>query len=95
MKKRFNKNGSNNDNWETPEYIYIFIEEFFGIKKKDLYDPCPINSEFDGLNIRWYPKNYVNPPYSRKLKELFIHKALEQSKRGSILQRQIVKYFMK
>ena len=28
--------------------------------------------------------NYVNPPYSRKLKEAFIKKALEESKKGKI-----------
>jgi hypothetical protein len=26
--------------------------------------------------------NFINPPYSRKLKEAFIRKALEESKKG-------------
>lgn len=28
--------------------------------------------------------NFINPPYSRKLKEAFVRKALEESKRGKL-----------
>ena len=43
-----------------------------------------------GSFIRWVISrlggvNFVNPPYSRKLKEQFIAKAVEQSKLGKII----------
>jgi len=84
MKKRNKENGTKNDDWETPEYIYIAIEKIFGIKKEMLFDPCPIERRFNGLDINWKKYNYVNPPYNRKGKEDFIRKAFEESKRGKL-----------
>jgi len=80
MKTRSNNNGSNVDDWATPQYIIDYIEKQYG----KFFDPCPLRSTFDGLSIEWKPINYINPPYSRKLKEAFILKALEESKKGSI-----------
>lgn len=37
---------------------------------------------FDGLSVEWGKINFVNPPYSRKLKEAFVKKAIEESKKG-------------
>lgn len=48
------------------------------------FDPCPVNPSFDGLNIEWKDRNYINPPYSRQLKEAFIKKAFEESKKGKL-----------
>jgi len=39
---------------------------------------------WDGLEVEWGGSNYVNPPYSRKLKESFIRKAIEESKKGKL-----------
>ena len=41
-------------------------------------------AEFDGLNTEWGDSNFVNPPYSRKLKDAFVIKAIEESKRGKL-----------
>jgi len=49
-----------------------------------MFDPCPLFSDFDGLAIEWKEVNFINPPYSRKLKELFIRKAFEESKKGKL-----------
>ena len=76
MKNRF----YNNDNWATPKDLLEKIRSEFG----DYFDPCPLNATFDGLNIDWKPINYINPPYSRKLKELFIKKAYQEGKKGKI-----------
>ena len=80
MKQRNNKNGSNINDWATPNYILEYIKKEFG----KFFDPCPLRSTFDGLCIDWKPINFINPPYSRLLKEKFINKALEESKKGSI-----------
>lgn len=46
MKQRTKENGGKNDNWETPQEIYEYIKR--NITNKELYDPCPLNAEFDG-----------------------------------------------
>jgi hypothetical protein len=66
------------DDWETPKEFLIELEAEFGI----MFDPCPLNHDFDGLNIEWHKTNFVNPPYSRKLKEAFIIKAYIEKLKG-------------
>lgn len=70
-----------NDNWMTPESFYKELNNEFHFD----FDPCPLNHNtdlWDGLKIEWGKSNFINPPYSRKLKEAFILKALEESKKG-------------
>lgn len=57
----------NSDDWATPKSLYSYL-----IDKLKWFDPCPLNSKFDGLKIEWQQKNFVNPPFS-KIKE-FIKK---------------------
>ncbi len=66
------------DDWETPESLLKELRKEFG----ELFDPCPINPKFNGLEIEWKDTNYINPPYNRKDKEAFIKKAFEESKKG-------------
>lgn len=66
------------DDWETPKEFIKELEKEFG----RMFDPCPINYKVDGLKIDWNKVNFVNPPYSRKLKEAFIRKAFEESEKG-------------
>ena len=74
------------DDWQTPqdllerEIIPIF-ENHLG---KEYLDPCPIDYEVDGLTCEWDEQNYINPPYSRKLKEAFICKAYQESLKGKL-----------
>ena len=66
-----NRNISHSDNWETPKELYNSLNAEFDFD----FDPCPINCKsFDGLEIDWGKSNFVNPPYSQKLKELFVKK---------------------
>jgi len=51
---------SKTDNWATPVHILKEYAHEFG----ELFDPCPLNSSFDGLDIEWKDVNFVNPPYS-------------------------------
>jgi len=78
-----NRNLIHSDNWETPSYVYDELNKEFDFD----FDPCPINhdtSKWDGLKVDWGNRNFVNPPYSRKLKEAFVKKAIEQSKKGKL-----------
>ena len=81
MKKRNNSN----DNWKTPIEFYNKLNDEF----KFDFDPCPynensINKENDGLLINWGKRNFVNPPYSRKLKESFVLRSIEMAKNGKL-----------
>jgi len=58
----------------TPDRVYDIILEEWQYRKDQLFDPCPENPTFDGLEIEWKDVNYVNPPYSL-LKE-FVNKAI-------------------
>jgi len=87
MKNRSTKNGSKNDDWETPDIIYQWIKEYMfnnTIDIKEIFDPCPLHSTFNGLEIPWKKVNYINPPYTRELKEAFIRKAYQESLDGKI-----------
>ena len=71
------------DNWETPKELLNYIKKKY-FNNDDFFDPCPIDHKFDGLTIEWKDKNFINPPYSRILKEEFILKAFEESKKGKL-----------
>ena len=73
-----NRNLDHKDDWATPHYFYEKLNQEFNFD----FDPCPLFSTFNGLEIEWGKVNFVNPPYSRKLKEMFILKALEESKKN-------------
>lgn len=81
------------DNWKTPADIYNFYIDALG-----MFDPCPFKSNFDGLEIEWKEKNFVNPPYSKISK--FVDKGIEEHKKGKdvcflIPARTDTKYFRK
>lgn len=69
----------NHNNWATPKEVYNILDGEFHFD----FDPCPLNATFNGLIIDWGGVNFVNPPYSRKLKEAFIRKAYLESQKGN------------
>ena len=78
-----NRNLEHKDDWATPDYVLNPLYKEFG----DLFDPCPFQhnvSDWDGLDIEWANKNFINPPYSRVLKNNFVLKAIEESKKGKL-----------
>lgn len=75
-----NRNLNHKDDWKTPKDFYDKLNKEFNFN----FDPCPLHSNFDGLIIDWKERNFINPPYSRKLKESFILKAFEESKKGKL-----------
>lgn len=79
-----NRNLNHSDNWETPKSVY----DALNLEFKFDHDPCPINygeitPDKDGLIQPWGKCNFINPPYSRNLKEAFVRKAVEVSKSGA------------
>lgn len=80
-----NRNLEHKDEWATPQYFYNELDSEFNFD----FDPCPlffgeITDDNNGLLIEWGDRNYINPPYSRKLKEAFVKKAIEESKKGKL-----------
>mgnify|MGYP003627270667 CR=1 FL=1 len=78
-----NRNLEHNDDWATPPYFYNELNKEFDFD----YDPCPYQNDitkFNGLETDWGKRNFINPPYSRKLKEAFVRKAIEESKKGKL-----------
>ena len=63
------------DDWKTPDEFYKKLDAIYHFD----FDPCPYQSDFDGLSIEWGQRNFINPPYSRKLKEAFVRKAVKES----------------
>lgn len=68
----------NTDDWATPKFIYEQAME------KEMYDPCPMNCQDDGLQIEWDESNFVNPPYSQ-LKRWIEKSILEHSKGKKVI----------
>lgn len=78
-----NRNLEHKDHWATPEDFYRKLDAEFSFD----FDPCPYMhdvSKWDGLSIDWGKRNFVNPPYSRKLKDAFVKKAIQESNKGNI-----------
>ncbi len=80
-----NRNLNHSDNWATPKEFYDKLDAEFHFD----FDPCPLNEgeitpEKDGLVIEWGQRNYINPPYSRKLKEAFVKRAIEEGLNGKL-----------
>ena len=78
MKKKIIKK----HNWKTPEKFYESLNKQFNFN----FDPCPHDHDmsWDGLEVDWKERNFVNPPYDKKTKEAFVKKAIEESRKGKL-----------
>jgi site-specific DNA-methyltransferase (adenine-specific) len=79
------RNLNSHDSWATPKSLYEGLNKEFNFD----FDPCPLNTgeitpETDGLLIDWGDSNFINPPYSRALKEAFVKRAIEFSGKGRL-----------
>lgn len=78
-----NRNLDHSIHWATPPYFYKELNKEY----KFLFDPCPLHHDlslWDGLEISWRKRNYINPGYEEILKGRFVKKAIEESKLGKL-----------
>ena len=78
-----NRNLDHKDDWATPKDFYNKLNEQYNFD----FDPCPFQHDIEkwnGLEIDWGNRNFINPPYSRKLKDAFVKKAINESKKGKL-----------
>ena len=75
-----NRNLDHSDHWATPRSLYDKLDATWHFD----FDPCPLHADFDGLEVDWGQRNFVNPPYSRKLKEAFVKRAVEFKRKGRL-----------
>jgi len=80
-----NRNLNHSDDWATPDWLYDKLNTEFNFD----FDPCPIcfdgiTPDKDGLLIDWGARNFINPPYSRKLKDSFVKKAIKVAGMGNL-----------
>jgi site-specific DNA-methyltransferase (adenine-specific) len=71
---------SESTKWRTPKNVIKLLTNEFG----PLFDPCPVDPSFDGLKIDWKLRNYMNPPYGRKIGD-WIKKGYEESLKGNLV----------
>ena len=71
---------SKNQNWQTPPETYDQLNKEFNFE----FDPCPVNPKFDGLQIDWGERNFVNPPFGREQPK-WIKKGFEEWKKGKLV----------
>ena len=67
-------------NERTPKGFYDQLDAEFNFD----FDPCPLNPtpEFDGLNIDWGKRCFINPPYGKAVR-FWLEKALREINKGN------------
>jgi len=70
------------NDWKTPSDFYDKLNKRFDFD----FDPCPFqhNMIWDGLQVEWGKRNFVNPPYSRPHLENFVIKGINESRKGKL-----------
>jgi len=68
------------EDWKTPKKFYEKLNQEFHFN----FDPCPSNPKFNGLEIEWKERNFVNPPYGREIGKR-IKKGFEEAQKGKLV----------
>ena len=74
-----NRNLQHKDDWKTPIDFYNKLNKEFNFD----FDPCPYQHDmsWNGLEIEWGKRNFINPPYSNVIG--FLKKAHYELKFGN------------
>lgn len=65
--------------WKTPKLLYEGLDREFHFD----FDPCPSNPTFNGLQVSWGKRNFVNPPYDRITE--WVEKAWCEKQKGNLV----------
>lgn len=79
-----NRNLKHHDHWKTPDWYMQKLNKEFNFN----FNPCRYKNnieEYDGLAVEWGTRTFVNPPYSQKLKNAFVFKAIDEAKKGKLI----------
>jgi site-specific DNA-methyltransferase (adenine-specific) len=60
-----------------PKGVYQTLDAEFRFD----FDPCPVDPDFNGLEIEWGQSNFVNPPYGKHIRN-WVRKAYYESLKG-------------
>lgn len=67
------------DQWNTPKWLYKFLFQLFELDN----DVTPTIPNIDWLNVHWYGREYMNPPFT-KLSQ-FVEKAYHERNNCEII----------
>ncbi|GJD09084.1 hypothetical protein Gasu2_33550 [Galdieria sulphuraria] len=72
--------GDRNQVVQTPPEFYSNLNDLVSLEGGFQFDPCPVEPDFDGLEIEWKDGSFVNPPYNDLCS--WFRKGLQEAKLG-------------
>ncbi len=69
---------SGNGLWNTPPHLLQTLYEEFEFD----FDPCPANPTFNGLEVEWGMRNFINPPFHNT--EQWVKKIVQEQQKGKL-----------
>jgi hypothetical protein len=80
------------NHWATPKNLLKELDQAYKFSRDPgtgkLFDPCPLFcdlTKFNGLEVEWPKKTFVNPPYDLQGKTAFVKKAFEEYQLGKTI----------
>ena len=64
--------------WNTPPALLKTLHEEFDFD----FDPCPVNPTFNGLEVEWGQRNFINPPFHNT--EQWVKKIVQEQAKGKL-----------
>jgi hypothetical protein len=74
------------NDWATPSALIEELDQTWHFSRASdgqIFDPCPLHSLYDGLQISWPKTTFCNPPYDLTGKTAFVKKARQEQLKGN------------